>query len=109
VAWDIETTDEFQAWWAGLSEAEHEVITVGVTVLEEKGPALGRPRVDTLAKDSKHPNMKELRIQFAGKPYRICFAFDPRQTGILLMAELGLVRTGLRKWSPPQTRFTILI
>jgi hypothetical protein len=43
VAWNIETTDEFQAWWAGLSEAEHEVITVGVTVLEEKGPALGRP------------------------------------------------------------------
>lgn len=36
VAWDIETTDEFQAWWAGLSEAEHEVITVGVTVLEER-------------------------------------------------------------------------
>jgi len=29
------------------------------------------PRVDTLAKDSKHPNMKELRVQFAGKPYRI--------------------------------------
>jgi hypothetical protein len=21
-----------------------------------------------------------LRIQFAGKPYRICFAFDPRHT-----------------------------
>src|SRR5258708_36472417 len=68
-----------------LSDAEHEVITVGVTILEEKGPALGRPRVDTLAKDSKHPNMKELRIQFAGKPDRICFAFDPRQTGILLI------------------------
>jgi len=48
VAWDIETTDEFQAWWAELSEAEHEAITIGVTVLEEKGPALGRPRVDTL-------------------------------------------------------------
>ena len=49
MAWDIETTDEFQAWWAELSEAEHEAITVGVTVLEEKGPALGRPRVDTPA------------------------------------------------------------
>jgi len=53
---------------AKLSDAEHEAITIGVTVLEEKGPALGRPRVDTLAKDSKHPNMKELRVQFAGKP-----------------------------------------
>jgi hypothetical protein len=44
---------------AKLSDAEREAITFGVTVLEEKGPALGRPRVDTLAKDSKHPNMKE--------------------------------------------------
>jgi hypothetical protein len=33
VAWDIETTDEFQVWWAELSDAEHEVITVGVTIL----------------------------------------------------------------------------
>jgi hypothetical protein len=40
VAWDIEATDEFQAWWADLSDAEHEAITVGITVLEEKGPAL---------------------------------------------------------------------
>lgn len=88
MAWDIETIDEFQAWWAKLSEAEHEAITIGVTVPEDKGPALGRPRVDTLAKDSKHPNMKELRVQFADKPYRICFAFDPRQTGALLIGGI---------------------
>ena len=36
MAWNIETTDEFQAWWAKLSDAEHEAITIGVTVLEEK-------------------------------------------------------------------------
>ena len=53
MAWDIETTDEFQAWWAELSEAKHGAITTGVTVLEEKGPALGRPRVDTLAKANR--------------------------------------------------------
>ena len=93
--WDIEATDEFQAWWAELSEAEHEAITIGVTILEEKGPALGRPRVDTLAKDSKHPNMKELRVQFAGTPYRICFGFDPRQTGILL---IGGIKSG-KNWT----------
>jgi hypothetical protein len=95
VAWDIEATDEFQVWWAGPSDAEHEAITIGVTVLEEKGPALGRPRVDTLAKDSNHPHMKELRIQFAGNPHRICFAFDPRQTGILL---IGGIESG-KNWT----------
>ena len=40
--------------------------------------------------------MKELRVQFAGKPYRICFAFDPRQTGILL---IGGIKSG-RGWTP---------
>jgi hypothetical protein len=96
VAWAIEATDEFQAWWAELSDAEHEAITVGITVLEEKGPTLGRPRVDTLAKDSKHPNIKELRVQISGKPYRICFAFDPRQTGTLL---IGGIKSG-KNWTP---------
>lgn len=66
-----------------------------MTVVEEKGPALGRPRGDTLAKDSKHPNMKELRVQFRGNPYRICFAFDPRQTGILLV---GGIKSG-KNWT----------
>jgi hypothetical protein len=80
---------------ADLTEAEREAVTVGITVLEEKGPALRRPHVDTLAKDSKHPNMKELRVQFRGKPYRLCFVLDPRQTGILL---IGGIKSG-KNWT----------
>jgi hypothetical protein len=56
-----------------------------VTILEAMGPNLGRPWVDSLSKDSKHQNMKELRIQCQGKPYRVIFAFDRRQTAILLI------------------------
>jgi hypothetical protein len=33
-----------------------------VKLLEKVGPALGRPHADSLAKQSKYPNMKELRI-----------------------------------------------
>jgi hypothetical protein len=91
----MEPTDEFQAWWAELSESEHEAISMGITFLEEKSPAFGRSRADTLAKDSKHPNMKELRIQLAGNPYRICFAFDTPQTGILL---IGGIKSG-KNWT----------
>lgn len=108
MAWDTKATDEFQAWWSELSEAAHEAIIVAITVLEEKGPALGRARVDTLAKDSKHPNMKELRVQFSGKLYRICFAFDLRQTGILLIGGIKSRKIGPRKSSPLRTRFTRL-
>ncbi|MGD0307270.1 MAG: type II toxin-antitoxin system RelE/ParE family toxin [Candidatus Acidiferrales bacterium] len=95
MSWNVEATDEFQAWWATLNEQEHEAIFAGVALLELRGPSLGRPWVDTLARDSKHPNMKELRVQCKGKPYRILFAFDPRQTGILL---IGGQKSG-KKWT----------
>ena len=55
------------------------------TLLETFGPALGRPRVDTL-NGSRHANMKELRFQAADGVWRVAFAFDPRRKAILLVA-----------------------
>lgn len=54
------------------------------TVLSTHGPSLGRPRVDTI-NNSKHKNMKELRVQSSGNPYRIFFAFDSKRRAILLI------------------------
>jgi hypothetical protein len=51
-----------------------------VRVLEERGPGLGRPLVDTV-EGSRHANMKELRVG----TIRILFAFDPRRAAILLV------------------------
>jgi len=84
MAWDIEATDEFKQWFAGLAEAEQISIGRKVDLLEMLGPVLGRPDVDSI-EGSRFPNMKELRVQHGGKPYRVLFAFDPRQTGILLI------------------------
>lgn len=53
-------------------------------ILEEQGARLGRPYVDTI-KGSSLPNMKELRVQHAGEPYRILFAFDPKRQAVLLL------------------------
>jgi len=39
--------------------------------------------------------MKELRIQHAGRPYRVLFAFDPRRRAILLV---GGDKTGNDRW-----------
>lgn len=50
--------------------------------MQERGPGLGRPWVDTLVR-SRHPNMKELRPR--GGHLRILFAFDPRRAAILLL------------------------
>ena len=60
------------AWWPTL---RNEIIA-HANLLREHGPQLGRPYVDTL-EGSAFTNMKELRVQFRGDPWRILFAFDP--------------------------------
>lgn len=39
--------------------------------------------------------MRELRIQHAGNPYRVLYAFDPKRTAILL---LGGNKSGNDRW-----------
>lgn len=94
MAWAVEFTDEFEGWWNGLSEDEQVDVDANVRLLKELGPALGRPHADTV-RGSRHANMKELRIQHAGRPYRVLFAFDPRRRAILL---LGGDKTGNANW-----------
>ncbi len=94
MAWEIETSDEFIAWYDGLNEDELESVNFSVDLLEQGGPMLGRPYVDTL-KDSRIPNLKELRVQHEGRPFRILFVFDPRRVGYLI---LGGDKTGNAAW-----------
>lgn len=89
--WAVEYTDQFEEWWNALDEEAQEDIDVIVHVLEEVGPALTRPYADTV-KGSRHPNMRELRVQSQGRPLRIFYALDPRRTAILLV---GGDKTGL--------------
>jgi len=72
----------------------YEEILAHLKVLAAMGPALGRPRVDTL-KGSRFSNMKELRIQFRGDPIRVLFAFDPKRQAVLL---LGGNKGGDKRW-----------
>jgi hypothetical protein len=65
-----------------------------VALLRERGPQLGRPYVDTV-ENSVFTNMKELRVQFRGDPWRILFAFDPARAAILLV---GGNKRGDKRW-----------
>ena len=47
-SWEVEYTDHFEAWWAGLDVEDQRAITAAVEMLESRGPSLGRPMVDTL-------------------------------------------------------------
>jgi len=94
MAWEVEFTDEFAQWWNSLNEAEQEDVEASVILLRELGPTLGRPHAD-LVTTSAFPNMKELRTQHDGRPYRTLFAFDPRRIAILL---IGGDKTGNDRW-----------
>jgi hypothetical protein len=94
VEWSVEFTDEFEVWWDSLSVGEQEDVRASIKVLQQQGPSLGRPHVDSVA-GSRYPNMKELRTQHAGRPYRTLFAFDPRRVAILL---IGGDKTGNGRW-----------
>ena len=94
MAWDVEYTDEFETWWDGLTVEEQESVYASVGLLEERGPQLGHPHSSGI-ESSKHSHMRELRIQHAGRPYRVLYAFDPRRSAILL---IGREKTGDDRW-----------
>lgn len=92
--WEVEFTDEFAMWWDGLSLAEQESVAASVGLLERFGPQLGYPHSSGIS-SSRHPQMRELRTQHAGRPYRTLYAFDPRRAAILL---IGGDKTSDERW-----------
>ncbi len=84
MVWSVFFHDEFFAEFQELDEDLQDELLAHGRLLQEYGPFLGRPTVDTL-KGSRHPNMKELRFRWAGGQWRIAFAFDPRRAAILLV------------------------
>lgn len=92
--WEIEYTDEFGEWWDDLSEEEQESVRASVKLLGDSGPKLPFPHSSGI-KSSRHGSMRELRIQHAGRPYRVLYAFDPRRCAIL---PIGGEKTGDDRW-----------
>ena len=63
--WGVEFTDDFGAWWEGLTEDQQDRISASVGLLEQYGPNLGYPHASKV-NGSKHRRMRELRVQFRG-------------------------------------------
>jgi hypothetical protein len=79
---EVEVTDEFEAWFMDLTEKNAEAVARVVGLLEEKGVALGFPYSSDV-KGSKA--LRELRVQSAGRPLRVFYAFDPLRRAVLLL------------------------
>lgn len=94
MSWEVEGTDEFRNWFLNLTEKEADSMAVAIDLLELSGPSLGFPYSSRII-GSRYNQMRELRIQHAGKPYRILYAFDPTRTAILLV---GGCKRGNDRW-----------
>lgn len=93
MAWEIVGTDRFRDWYDSLQDESAWRVNAAVDLLEEAGPTLGRPLVDTI-KTSRFRNMKELRVSAQGDDLWVLFIFDPERRAVLL---LGGNKTG--DWS----------
>jgi len=92
--WTVLLDDDFEAWLREQTQAVRVGIASHIALLAKVGPALGRPQVDTLA-GSTLTNLKELRIQIQGDPWRVLFVFDPKRQAIILV---GGNKRGDKRW-----------
>jgi len=86
VSWVVEIGDEFEPEFDALHQDVQTEILALSRLLQQFGPQLGRPRVDTL-NGSRHANMKELRFSAADGEWRVAFAFDPKRKATVLVAD----------------------
>ena len=85
MGWTVSFHDDFDPEFDALPQTVQDALLESLLVLQEVGPQLGRPHVDTLA-GSQFRNMKELRLEADNGVWRIAFAFDPLREAILLVA-----------------------
>lgn len=92
MATEVLICTEFENWWNSLNVDEQKSIAVVVDMLQDRGVLLPFPYSSGIAASKKH---RELRIQHAGQPYRVLYAFDPERNAVLL---LGGNKTGDNRW-----------
>ena len=83
--WTVEFAPEFEPEFDDFAEDVQDALLAQVSLLEQFGPRLGRPRVDTLS-GSDIANLKEFRFDVDGGVWRAAFAFDPTRKAIVLVA-----------------------
>lgn len=83
--WSVDL-EPIAGWLASLDDSSREQVVAEIELLEDRGPQLGRPIVDSVTA-SRHKNMKELRPGSSGRSeLRVLFAFDPERSAIMLIA-----------------------
>lgn len=93
--WEVDV-ELISNWLLSLESNDYDQVIAALTLLRDRGPALGRPIVDTVTA-SRLRNMKELRPGSSGRSeIRILFAFDPERRAVMLLA--GDKSGAWRRW-----------
>lgn len=92
--YNVIAANEFEAWLNQQEKDLYERVYMYLNLLAIEGPNLTRPHSDTL-KGSSIKNLKELRIQYQGNPYRILYVFDPKQQAFVM---LGGNKASDKRW-----------
>ncbi|MFC5369275.1 type II toxin-antitoxin system RelE/ParE family toxin [Arcanobacterium bovis] len=81
--WDLDV-ELITEWIISLDKKSQQQVIAALELLQEHGPTLGRPLVDSVTA-SRHKNMKELRPGSSGRTELRLFAFDPKRRAIMLI------------------------
>jgi hypothetical protein len=90
MAWAVEISDAFEAWWDTLDEDAQVSVDAMLRVLEVYGAALGPPYSVGAAANGQ---LRELRVPHAHAAFTISYVCDPwRASVVLLSARPASVR-----------------
>lgn len=81
---EVLVTTEFENWYADLDKKTTADVYRIVSLLEAKGVTLSFPYSSAI--EGASIALRELRVQSAGRPIRIFYAFDPARDAVLLIA-----------------------
>lgn len=82
--WNVDSSDEYDAWFMTLDEESKEAVLQRVLLLRQFGPNLPRPYADVLKGSKKYKNLKELRNQTLQHILRVSYYFDSDRKAFLL-------------------------
>lgn len=83
--WNVDSSDEYDAWFLTLDDDSKEAVLQRVLLLREYGPNLPRPYADVLHGSKKVKNLKELRNQTQQHLLRVSYYFDSTRNAFLLI------------------------
>jgi hypothetical protein len=85
MSWALVILEEVREWLRSRDRPTRKLMGEALAQLEENGPGLARPLVDTIS-GSRINNLKELRPGSTGRSeVRLLFVFDPARRAVILV------------------------